>query len=171
MKREPVCGAFPPMAAFKHALVLTALDNLALTMIRTLASKGVKATVAGTGSGRLLRLSRHCSAYAQVARSAAEFSQAKDQALERAAFLARERGADLVVPVDIPGVLFAEKLKARLPGATFFPSLASDIPRLLEDNRTFYGMLREKFRDPLPELYGGARTLLGAKLLVRALRI
>lgn len=129
------------MRTFKHALVLTTLENLALTMIRTLAAKGIKATVAGAGPGRLLRLSRHCSAYVPVARAAAEFAQAKDQALERAARLARERGVDLVVPVDVPGGLFAEKLKARLPGTAFFPSAASDTLRLLDDKWALYGLL------------------------------
>ncbi len=131
------------MANFKHALVLTTLENLALTMIRTLAAKGIKATVAGAGPGRLLRLSRHCSAYVPVARGGAEYAQARDQALERAARLARERGADLVVPVDVPGGMFAEKLKARLPGPAFFPSASSESLRLLDDKWTFYGLLQK----------------------------
>lgn len=131
------------MRTFKHALVLTTLENLALTMIRTLAAKGIKATVAGAGPGRLLRLSRHCSAFVPVARGPAEYAQAKDQAVERAASLAQQRGIDLIVPVDVAGGMFAEKLKARLPGPTYFPSAASASLRRLDNKWTFYGLLCE----------------------------
>lgn len=131
------------MPNFKHALVLTSLENLALTMIRTLSGKGIKVTVAGAGPGRMLRLSRHCSAYERVAAHGAEFSEAGERALERTARLARERGADLVVPVDVPGALFAGRLRARLPGLPFFPFAEAGTLRILDNKWSFYGFLKE----------------------------
>jgi len=130
------------MKNHKHALVLCSLENLALTMIRTLAGKGIKSTVAGAGPGRLLRLSRHCSSYTQVAGSGRAMAQAVEPALDRAARLARERGADLVIPVDVPGALFAGKLRAKLPELPFFPFADAGTLRLLDDKWSFYGFLQ-----------------------------
>lgn len=131
------------MPNYKHALVLTSLDNLALMLIRTLSGKGIKVTVAGAGPGRLLRLSRHCSAYERVAADGAEFSAAAERALERTVRLARERGADVVIPVDVPGALFAERLRPRLPELPFFPFTDSGTLRELDNKWTFYGFLKK----------------------------
>lgn len=122
------------MTRYKHALVLASLENLALTVIRTLAAKGIKATIAGEGPGRMLRLSRHCSEYVRV--SGAD--------LERAARLARERGIDIVIPVDVPGALCAASLRPRLPDVPFFPSAAPEALAVLDDKWRFYGLLREQ---------------------------
>lgn len=131
------------MPPYSHALVLTSLENLALTVIRTLAAKGIKTTIAGAGPGRMLRLSRHCSAYEMVSATAAEYASAPAAALERAAELARARGVDLVVPADVPGALFAAALKPRLPGVAFFPTPGPDTLRLLDNKWTFYGFLQK----------------------------
>lgn len=131
------------MRPFKRALVLTCLENLGLTLIRTLAAKGVETIVAGAGPGRLLRLSRHCGAYARLAETSAEYAAAPSAAVDRAVRLALERGIDLVVPVDVPGALFAAALKPRLPDAAFFPSPEPGALRLLNDKWTFYGFLRK----------------------------
>lgn len=130
------------MTAFKHALVLTSLENLALTMIRTLSGKGIKVTIAGAGPGRMLRLSRHCSAFVKVAENGAEYAEARAPALKKAAALARERGIDLVVPVDVPGGLFAAGLRPLLPDTAFFPFTGPETLRLLDNKWTFYGFLR-----------------------------
>ncbi len=131
------------MPPFKHALVLTSLENLALTMIRTLSGKGLKVTIAGAGPGRMLRLSRHCSAYAQVAKNGAEFSEAREPALEATARLARARGIDLVVPVDVPGGIFASSLRPRLSDLPFFPFTGAETLRLLDNKWAFYGFLQK----------------------------
>lgn len=131
------------MPQYRHALVLTSLENLALTMIRTLSAKGIKVTIGGAGPGRMLRLSRHCSAYFKLAETGAELSAGGAAAAERAARLARERGVDLVVPVDVPGALFAAALKPKLPGLAFFPTPGPETLRLLDDKWAFYGFLKK----------------------------
>lgn len=131
------------MPPYAHALVLTSLENLGLTMIRTLAAKGVKVTIAGAGPGRMLRLSRHCAAYVKAAETGAALAEAPASALEAVARLARERGVDLVVPVDVPGGLFAGRLKPLLPGVAFFPSADGETLRLLDNKWTFYGFLQK----------------------------
>lgn len=151
------------MPDYKHALVLASLENLALTMIRTLSGKGIKVTVAGAGPGRLLRLSRHCSSYEQIAADGAELAAAPERALERAVFLARERGADLVIPVDVPGALFAGSLRARLPDLPFFPFTEAGTLRVLDNKWSFYGFLK-KHGLPAPRTWllenaGQARAL------------
>lgn len=131
------------MPNYQHALILTSLENLALTMIRTLSGKGIKVTIAGAGAGRLLRLSRHCSAYERIAADGDELSAAPERALERAVFLARERGVDLVLPVDVPGALFAASLRPRLPDLPFFPFTAAGTLRVLDNKWSFYGFLKK----------------------------
>lgn len=123
--------------------MLTVRENLALTMIRTLSAKGIKVTIGGAGRGLILRLSRHCSAYYKLAETGAEYASAPEAAVERAAGLARARGIDLVVPVDVPGALFAAALKAKLPDLAYFPSPPPETLRLLDNKWTFYGFLRE----------------------------
>jgi biotin carboxylase len=131
------------MPPFEHALVLTSLENLGLTMIRTLSGAGIKATIAGAGPARMLRLSRHCSAFLKVAETGAEYAEARRPALEAAASLARRRGIDLVVPVDVPGGLFASSLRPLLPDVAFFPFTGPETLKLLDNKWTFYGLLRE----------------------------
>jgi len=129
--------------SFRHALVVTSLENLALTIMRTLSAKGIKVTIAGAGPGRLLRLSRHCSSYHQIVHDGAEMSTAPEAALERAARLARDRHVDFVVPVDVPGALFAAPLRAKLLDLSFFPFTEPDTLRLLDNKWTFYGFLQK----------------------------
>lgn len=131
------------MAPYMHALVLTSLENLALTMIRTLSAKGIKVTIGGAGPGRMLRLSRHCSAYFKLTETGVEYASAPEAVVEKAAALVQARGIDLVVPVDVPGALFAAALKAKRPDLAYFPTPPPDMLRLLDDKWAFYGFLRE----------------------------
>lgn len=129
------------MFSGRRALVLTSLENLGLTLIRTLAGKGMKVTIAGGGPGRLLRLSRHCSSYHRIAAGGDELAEARPAAVESAARLARERGIDVVVPVDVPGGLFASALRPMLPGVVFYPFSDPSTLRLLDNKWTFHGFL------------------------------
>lgn len=131
------------MARYKHALVLTSLENLALTMIRTLSAEGIKVTIAGGGKGRMLRLSRHCAAYAQVAEDGPDLAAARPESVAAAVRLARERGVDLVVPVDVPGGIFASSLRPLLPELPFYPFTPADTLKVLDNKWTFYGFLQK----------------------------
>jgi len=144
-------------------LVLTSLENLALTMIRTLSAEGIKVTIAGGGKGRMLRLSRHCAAYARIAEDGPDLAAARPESVAAAVRLARERGVDLVVPVDVPGGIFASSLQPLLPEIPFYPFTGADTLRMLDNKWAFYDFL-QKHGVPAPRTWllenaGQAREL------------
>lgn len=133
--------------AMKRALVLMDMENLALSVIRTLGSRGFAVAVAGTGSGALVRSSRRCASYARVAADAAEMSRAGAAVVDAAERAARAFGADLIVPADVPGAHLAARLKERLPGVPFYPSAEPGVLDMLDDKWSFYELL---LREGLP---------------------
>ncbi|MDX6769401.1 MAG: ATP-grasp domain-containing protein [Elusimicrobiota bacterium] len=127
----------------RRVLVLAAMENLALSVIRTLGAKGCRVTVAGAGEGRLVRLSRHCAEFIPIARDAAELAAAGPEVVAAAARAAARSGSELVVPSDVPGALLAHALEPRLPGVAFFPSPDPAVLRRMDDKWAFYGFLGE----------------------------
>lgn len=127
--------------AMKRVLVLTAMENLALSVLRTLGAKGHAVGVAGAGAGSLLRASRHCASYARVAVDGADMSRAGAAVVEAAERAVRDFAPDLIVPVDVAGAYLADKLKAKVLGVPFFPSPAPAVLALLDDKWSFYELL------------------------------
>lgn len=127
--------------AMKRALVLMDMENLALSVIRTLGSRGYTVAVAGAGSGALVRSSRRCASYARVAGDGAEMSRAGAAVVDAAERAARAFGPDLVVPADVPGAYLAARLKERLPGVPFYPSADAGTLGMLDDKWSFYEFL------------------------------
>lgn len=128
----------------KTALVVSGMDALSLQVIRSLGDKGMKSIVAGSCSGRLSRLSRHCAAHARLAASSAELAAPGEALLDGLAALAAKHDCGLVVPVDVPGALCAAALRSRLPGTPFFPFPAPDVLRRLDDKWTFHELMKEQ---------------------------
>lgn len=132
---------------FKSALLLTgdSNDDLALAACQLLAAHGIRVTVAGLPtSGALLRLSRDCRTCVTVAKTRAEMEEAGPAVLDRLCGAARGAEADIVFAGDIPAMLCADRLKARLPGVAFFPMSGAGTTRLLDNKWSFYGFLQEQ---------------------------
>lgn len=127
----------------KRVLVLTAMENLALSVLRSLGDRGLRVGVAGAGGGALLRLSRHCAAYTRVARDGTEMTQAGARVLAAAERAAREFAADLILPVDVAGAYLAARLKERMAAVPYFPSPTPAVLGMLDDKWSFYRMLVE----------------------------
>lgn len=122
--------------------MLGRLENLLLSVVRALGDAGFNATVAGAGPGKLVRLSRHCARYEQVAASEAGLAEPAGGVLSAIETLARESGAELVVAADVAGALCAARLRARLPSLKYFPFSEPETLRTLNDKWTFYGFLQ-----------------------------
>lgn len=125
----------------KRIVILTDMENLALSVIRTLGSRGVSVAVAGAGPGPLVRSSRYCASYTQVSADGREMAEAGGPVLEAAERAARSFGADLILPVDVPGAKLAAKLKARFPGLPFYPSAEPETLRMLDNKWSFHEFL------------------------------
>lgn len=127
----------------KRVLVLADMENLSLSVIRTLASRGLSAGVGGAGTGPLVRLSRHCAWYAQLAADGRELAAEGESALAAAERAVREFRPDLIVPVDVPGAYLAARLKGKVPGVPFFPSPDPETLGRMDDKWSFYEFLLE----------------------------
>lgn len=125
----------------KRVLVLTDMENLALSVIRTLGGRGLVAGVAGAGAGPLVRLSRHCSFYAQVAADGREMAEAGPAVVEAAGRAVRDFKPDLIVPVDVPGGYLAARLKEAGGPIPFFPSPDAATLDRVDDKWSFYRFL------------------------------
>lgn len=126
--------------SLKNILVLTGNDYLALALLRGLATKGERATVAGIGGG-WLKLSRHCVDYVKVAGSLDELSRPSTDIINVLTRLVRERGISVIVPVDVASEYCAALLKPLLPEVGFFPSAEPETLALLDCKWTFYEFL------------------------------
>lgn len=125
----------------KRIMVLTDLENLALSVIRTLGGRGLSVGVAGSGCGALLRLSRHCASYTRIASDGREFAEAGGPVLEAAERAIRNFDPGMIVPVDVAGAFLAAKLKERFPGRLFFPSPDAETLRRMDNKWSFYEFL------------------------------
>lgn len=125
----------------KRVLLLTYMENLSLSVLRTLAGRGLRSGVAGAGAGPLVRLSRHCDYYSRIAADGRDLAAAGEAVLSAAERAVREFAPDLIVPVDVPGAHLAAKLKARVPGVPFFPSPDPATLARMDDKWSFYEFL------------------------------
>lgn len=125
----------------KRVLLLTYMENLSLSVLRTLAGRGLTSGVAGAGAGPLVRLSRHCSYYSQIAADGRDMAAAGGAVLEAAERSVREFAPDLIVPVDVPGAHLAAKLKGRISGVPFYPSPDAGTLGRMDDKWSFYEFL------------------------------
>lgn len=124
-----------------RALLLSSMDALALPVLRALGERGMDAVVAGSASGRLCRVSRHCAAVERVAPDAATLAAPDETLLARLEALVRERSCGVVVPVDVPGARCAALLRPRLPGVAFFPAPEPALLDRLDDKWEFHRLL------------------------------
>lgn len=156
----------------RRVLVLTDMENLALSVLRALGGKGLEAGVAGAGNGALLRASRHCAFYARVAADGREMASAGEAVVEAARRAVDSFEPDLIVPVDVPGAYLAARLKTKVSGVPFFPSPEPATLAMLDDKWSFYGFLTG-LGLPTPETRrvadAGAAAALVAPLVVKPL--
>lgn len=127
----------------KRVLLLTYMENLSLSVLRTLASRSLIAGVAGAGPGPLVRLSRHCGYYAQVAGDGSEMAASSERVLDAAERAVGAFRPDLIVPVDVPGARLAAKLKPRVSPVPFFPFPDPGTLGRMDDKWSFYEFLLE----------------------------
>ncbi len=105
-----------------RALIVSAMENVALQTMRALGEDGVSSALAGVGPGRVPRASRYCTAYASVAASEEALALGSPETLDAVVALAERAGAELVLPVDVSGGRLAPRLRERLPGRLFLPT-------------------------------------------------
>lgn len=127
----------------KRVLVLTDMENLALSVLRTLGGRRLTVGVAGAGSGALLRSSRHCASYARVAKDGPDMASAGAAVVEAARGAVQDFGPDLIVPVDVAGAYLAARLKEQGVAVPFFPTPVPAILGLMDNKWTFYEFLLE----------------------------
>jgi predicted ATP-grasp superfamily ATP-dependent carboligase len=106
----------------KRALIVSAMENVALQSMRALGESGWTCALAGVGPGRAPRRSRWCAQYLSAAASEEALALGAPDVLDRIAALADASGAELVLPVDVAGGRLAPRLRERLPGLAFLPT-------------------------------------------------
>lgn len=125
----------------RRALILTDMENLALSVLRTLGGKGMTVGVAGCGPGALLRASRYCASYARVAADGRELAEGGPAVMDAAKAAVSGFSPDVVVPVDVSGAFLAAKLRPALPGLPFFPTPDAATLAMLDNKWSFYEFL------------------------------